>query len=262
MKKILVFSILVITIVIAFGCQPAEPFAYSGDYADLYTEAIHSVLGVIGKDRIPEVGWINPSIKVLEEDSYGRKIFTYYERALNNQYAFLVSQKSENGLVYYYPDYNFVIGEKDWSEPQDATTEQEGYTYYYWGYNYRAKVSEAQLLELKEKNDWNKEINLEKCIKQTVAQIKEDPLEKKEKESLYEELFGAKDNHCDLYIDYLTKDDDGKMLFCARKVDGEPTDYRMLIVDGDTHYCQKINNPTAYQEELAEFKREHNWKQS
>ena len=88
--------ILVITIVSAFGCQPAEPFAYSGDYADLYTEAIHSVLGVIGKDRIPEVGWINPSIKVLEEDSYGRKIFMYYERALNNQYAFLVSQKSES----------------------------------------------------------------------------------------------------------------------------------------------------------------------
>ena len=71
----IVFSIIVILIVSAFGCQPAEPFAYSGDYADLYTEAIHSVLGVIGKDRIPEVGWINPSIKVLEEDSYGRKIF-------------------------------------------------------------------------------------------------------------------------------------------------------------------------------------------
>ncbi len=264
MKKVLiVFSI--VTLLLCFcSCldNNGSNYRYSGEYPDLYTEAIHSILGSTGNYRNAETGHcFDPLLEVVEQDACGRKMFLYHDGSgLTNSVSLLVSQKSEDGIVYYYPDFNLTLGEFDYAKSQKKDTEEAGYIYYYpTGNYYRIKFPEEKVAELKQINDWGKEINIEKCITQTVVLKKEDPLSSEEKNALYEEVFGIKKAWS--YPLYVTKDDEGKMLFVAVYYD-DHDDYRMIIVDGNTQHNRKITNVTAYQEELAEFKRENNWKKT
>ena len=257
-KAVYILSTLLI-IAICFCACFYEPFKYSGSYADLYTEALHSILGIAGRIEY-EHGVLNPVIEVVDQDEYGRKLFLYNEEGIMKGVVFLlISQKTENDTVYYYPDYNFlIVAEEDLSRVHSEEKEKD--VQQSW---WESDVFSDQIAELKAINDWNKEIRLERCVSQKIILDKEnDPLPSKRRLKIYEEIFGEYKNYGDAYIQFLTKDDDGKLLYLAENTNRELDDYRMLIVDGDAYYSKEINNLTAYQEELAAFKREHNWKKS
>ncbi len=257
----MILFILLIVFLSFYACHPVEPYVYSGNDADLYTEAIYSILGADGM-RKGLHGYLDIFLDVIDQDEYGRRLFAYSEGFIINSYpSFLfVSQKTENGMVYYYPDYNFIISdESQSSQDEEVSSENANDKQKSW---WKLDFPDNQIDELKQVNDWGKEINIEKCISQVVVQQKEDPLNKTDKNALYEEFLGEHRNDGYVYVIYSTKDDEGKLLYYMRDRLDSVHDYRMLIVDGDAHYCQKITDPTAYQEELAAFKREHNWKKS
>jgi len=80
-----------------------EPEAvYVGDYPELFSVAISSVLGM-GND----IAWYYPIITILEEDDYGRILFEYDEGLLSP--GRLIIQKVEDGYAYFYPHYNFML---------------------------------------------------------------------------------------------------------------------------------------------------------
>lgn len=253
MKKIIYILFIGVLLCCFYGCGSNEPFQYSGNDVALYTEAIYSILGADGilKGRRR---YENPSVFILEEDSYGRILFGYYEGSLmrKHQTFLLISQRTEEEYIYYYPDFNFLIIDNE-DLPQNETIEKS-----WW----ESDPFADQVEELKMTNDWDQEIDLSKCIKQIVTHRKEDPLSDKEKNALYKETYGEYEEDGYLYLTYSSMDDEGKFLYFAKEWSHSSLDFRMLIVDGDAHYCQKITDPTAYQEELAAFKREHNWKKS
>lgn len=260
MKKIAGLILIILLLTICFyGCKDIEPFEYTGNDEDLYTEAVYSILGADGI-KMGARQYENPVLEVLEEDSYGRKMFLYSEGYIMGEYPvfLLISQQTKDDEVYYYPDYNFIIREKEIVQPQyegsdpDAYIEKNGQ---WW----KMHFSEKQIEALKSANDWDQEIIINKCIKCSVTKRKEDPTNAKEKKNIYEEVFGKYEKDGDCCICYLTKDDDGKMIFLAKNWDEELKDYRIVIKDGESLYIQKIDNARRYQEELAAFKREHNW---
>lgn len=261
-SRLLVIVIIMILLCCFCGCDHEKPFVYSGDNADLYTEAIHSILGARGYIRIPELGYKgnrDPHIEVVEKDSFGREMFYYSEG--DYDYYLLILQKTEDGVVYYYPDYNFIIGEMDSTLPQDATTEEEGYFYCYPELQFRGKYTEKQIEDFLAVNDWEQELSVEKCVRQTVTRQKDDPLTNKEKNNLYKEVLEKSYSRSSDYFHffYLTQDDEGKLLYMVLDV---PDDYRMVIVTGGTQRNKIITDMTDYREELATFKQENGWKKS
>ena len=169
-----------------------------------------------------------------------------------------ISQKTENNVVYYYSDYNFIIFlTEEILQYYEDTKDAPDAGPWWESSRYAEKIA-----SLKTANDWGQEISIEKCIKQTVARKKEDPLTEKEKNTLYKSIFEKNETNGYKYIEFASTDDEGKLLLLASNIDSSLMDYRMVIIDGDVHYDQKINDVMAYQDELAAFKREHNWKKS
>ena len=75
MKRILLMILLIFTTILTscgFG-------GYSGNYSDLYSVAINSVLWLNGYSWGADYE-CDPIIEVIEEDSYGRTMFRYYEK--------------------------------------------------------------------------------------------------------------------------------------------------------------------------------------
>ena len=81
MKKNAVFVLITVAILLCclFGCHNNEPTEYGGENADLYTEAIHSILGADGIEVTINWHKIHILLEVLEEDAFGRKLFVYNE---------------------------------------------------------------------------------------------------------------------------------------------------------------------------------------
>ena len=99
-------------ILTAVSC-PDRYFEYSGDYPDLYTVAISSILHLGGADYLNR----EPFIRKLYEDEFGRVLFSYCEGgfSLNTGEGerwltlHLISQKTDGEYVYFYEHINFVF---------------------------------------------------------------------------------------------------------------------------------------------------------
>ena len=83
---------------------------YTGNYPDLYTVAIKSTLHVTG------IAWMegNPFIRILDEDEFGRVLFSYSEGYSPfgeriPRYIRLISQKTDSEHVYFYEHINFIF---------------------------------------------------------------------------------------------------------------------------------------------------------
>ena len=253
---ILIFSIVLASVISLCACGWG-PYSYSGDYADLYTEAINSILNANGLVKRIHGGYNDPWITILAEDAYGRILFEYtegYDRFL------LISQKTADESIYYYPDFNFLIVDREdllynviLTDDGTADWEQA-----WWESDYLADKVE----ELKVANDWGQEIKIEKCIKYPIAYKKDDPLGKKEGNWLYKDIYGEYESDGYIYMRYVTKDDEGKELYLAVDRAYIKHDYRIVIVDGDLHCNVKIENIKEYQEQLAMTKKTMGWKKS
>lgn len=261
MKKCLVLVICFIALLCSlYGCGGNKPVEYSGENPDLYTEAIFSIPGVNGLGA-DEPGLYAHDVAVIEEDEHGRKFFYYSEGTFlgNHSGYFFISQKAENGRVYFYPDYNFCIVTEeeflqylaDEKEPDKAPRIE------LWEY----ELFFERIENLKQINDWGKEINAEKCVSEKVVLRKDDPLSDKEKNALYEEIYGKNERNGNLCLVYLSTDDEGKYLYFAYDWESR-LDFRMVLIDGNNHYKEKFKSTSDYQAQLAAFKYRNDWKKS
>lgn len=152
-KKISIFLVLLLVCVFLLQACLAwgAPVTYEGKNVDLYSEAIHSLLG------IASYGF--SGILILEEDEYGRKLFTaslrdgYYDGQLA---CIFISQKSDDQYVYYYEDINYEIKK----QPRGSSFTKEAVY---------ERFSSEEIELLKKRNDWEKEKRSKELFKAPIA---------------------------------------------------------------------------------------------
>lgn len=161
--KYIILSLLLISMLLTFTAC----YRYNGDHKDLYTVAVFNVFGADGYCSNGEAIW-NPNIEIIEKDNYGRTLFYYNERSYSPfGHAIVIMQQSNEEYVYYYQDDCYTpYYNADFSSLSD----------------YRDIFSEEDIATLKERNDWNKEINLELCTKSPIIDRKEYATGVKEKD--------------------------------------------------------------------------------
>ena len=158
---------------------------YKGDRTDLYTVAVNNVFGTFGHHSNGEVVF-DPHIHVIETDAFGRTLFFYSEfytssvnPVVDNGMAFVIMQYSNDETVYYYQDEcylpfydtnNYYETESDW-----AAIEK--------------KMDTAALDALKKANDWNQEINEEKCASLKISKHKNKSALRPHKHELNEPVY-------------------------------------------------------------------------
>ena len=239
------------------GCNLLLPTGYSGEHPALYTEAVNSLLSVLGWHSHGD-----SRVKIMEEDAFGRVLFSYYDDKSDycgeDIFAYLICQKVDETYVYYYPDYNYILNE--WNHVD-------------------IPFSEEEIEDLKRKNDWGKEINEEKFIKYEITREKKKPNVKIEDKKFQAIFNKVAMNHGRIvdestiypYTRYLTSDSYGRMIYYAEAslpnnhIEG--IGYILAIIfnpDGsyDEETCVlELNDFYHEQDRLKEFKELNGWNQ-
>ncbi len=223
---------------------------YSGDNTDLYTVAINSVLWNNGHSYKTDKA-TDSQIEILEQDKYGRTIFTYYEKyyagAKLSFSALIISQTVIDDCVYYYEDVNFIIKRQELYASQIV------------------KFSQEEIENLKTTNDWGYEINLKKCVKKFITKTKEDiPCNAEIIKDSVKREFGLIERQYSLFLNYLTCDYIGNFIFYGSiiKSDGENLHFVALYKSENDIRFLVPDDLYDYRQELIGFKIQNGWKVS
>ncbi|MCI8596722.1 MAG: hypothetical protein HFE35_07950 [Clostridia bacterium] len=175
-RKLITILVCYLSIITFSGCSYK---GYTGEYPELFTVAINSIPNVkgYGVSEVPH----QPVVNLIEQDKYGRKFFCYSEEvgryandeernmALRGGVNLVICQFSDSEYAYYYPNTTYI------SAPLC-----EGNRIYIYGKNSPATIdnplndfTDEEIEELKQKNDWGQELDLEKCEKAPIVRIKE-----------------------------------------------------------------------------------------
>ena len=160
MKKNKVFIIIIIALTLIFsGCDDFS--LYRGEHPELLVVATNSLI-------FAKIHTID-QIEILEEDNYGRTLFTFTGNSFeeSEQLSVLICQKSDTNNSYYYEDINYQILQN------------------------HNELSEDTLRMLKEKNDWNKPLKEDELMKAVPILRKEvsDTISEKKQKELFSQLF-------------------------------------------------------------------------
>lgn len=236
------FLALILFVFTATSCDLVYN-GYSGACKDLYTVAINSLLHCRGYMNNPE-SWYDPEIELLESDSYGRTMFIYAEGSYLGRWNLLISQKTENPFVYFYPDYNFIASGND-------------------------VFSDEQKNRLKELNDWGKELNLDKCSKSYIVNKKAEIKYTDALRAAYMEVVEQPYSSYEGYIVEFISDKYGRTIFTASGMGGPDINISMyqpyiFILDKDgnhasDNFSKKLENYYDYQDDLYQLKILNNW---
>ena len=111
MYLLLLLTMIITTALVLGACgDDSEGFEYAGSNPELYTVAIHAVPGGRGYISGHILGGQQPTIEIIDWDSYGRVMFFYDEESpLIRGGAYVVMQKVVGDYVYFYPFYNHII---------------------------------------------------------------------------------------------------------------------------------------------------------
>jgi hypothetical protein len=222
---------------------------YTGDYVDLYSVAINSVLWLNGHSWGADFE-CDPQIEILEEDQYGRILFTYYEKHYAGSdisfVSLIISQPSSEQEVLYYEDVNYLVKEQVLYSP---TLEP---------------FSNEEIEYLKSINDWNKEVDYAKCVKKEITKIKSDiPHEEEIKNRIVDE-FDLVDGKYSLFMDFLTHNSDNSKYIVygyIRESEQEKIYFIGLVEDNDFIDLSTIvpSNVYDYKAEFIDFKKINDW---
>ena len=132
------------------GCS----YEYEGKHADLYSMACKNLIAING--YIPQGEYTDdPLIYELEKDEYGRVLFSYQE--FGSVVHLLIMQKSENNLVYYYPEDCYLSFRTELSKYLGDFTQQDLMQIL------QTHLTEEDRTAFKALNDWNEPLQEEKC---------------------------------------------------------------------------------------------------
>ena len=250
MKKIFLIFLIIVMLFFTSACFLFDCAnnnkVYTGEYKDLYSVAINTLLWTKGHSNGAEFP-TESRVKLLETDSFGRKLFLYEEAYFDlggiSFSSLLICQKSDKEKVYFYENINFISKERE----------------AYYG---TIDFSENEILALKQQNDWEKELNLEKCV------IKEQRNSKKAievndstiKEAL-QTIDGYKE-HKSFY--YLTSDKNGKFICYGQVTVNDEKAYVAILFNSDLTINDESSvfisqNHYSYQEDFARYKELNNW---
>ena len=266
-RSISAIGLLLIVLMLS-GCFSGPlPHAYLGPYADLNSEVTNSILGIYGVD--------NNTIVVVEEDSYDRRLFAYWgqtnaaDTTLKNShwiYAFLITQKSNEKFVYFYPDYNFILYRGE-SERTVRLSNEELVQ--------RAKdPAYAYDIEwLKQKNGWGEPLDESKMVGVLVSQQNLERasnftlVSDEAKEKARRQIASYNDGEERGAFLYLTTDDYARHIYFFRVIKDEDESYLKSYVvmfnkDGsfdEVNGIMEITNLWNYQDDLKAFKDRNGW---
>ena len=250
-KTILIAFIMLLISLCSCGCAFKE---YSGDYSDLYAVAINSVLWVNGYSWGADFE-CDPQIEKIDEDNYGRIMFFYQERNYKGSEiwfsALIICQASNSNEVFYYEDVCYIVKERT-SIARNT-----------------AEVFNAEDIDyLKSINDWNKELDYEKCLRRAITKSKAKiPFEKEIEKRIMDE-FDLSDEQCFVCMDYLTNNsDDSKFIiygYIKIRTRGADGICFVGLVETENDSIIKLNTfvPSDvydYKAEFMEFKQVNGW---
>lgn len=246
MKK--VFTLFLVQLFILIGLTGCAYKGYSGDYPNLYTVAINSVLWNNGHSFSAD-RYIDPKIEIIDEDRYGRIMFTYYEKYYGDLSfsALVICQHSNEKDVFYYEDMNYII------KIQALYTQNIN------------DFEDEEIDQLKAANNWEQEINFDKCIKKEITRRKPTiPCEDEVTNKIVDQ-FDLENERYALFVDFLTSDseNDNFIIYGYIYMDGGRV-YFIGIVENNDELIKKINflvplNVFDYKTEFMEFKKINNW---
>ena len=245
MKRIILMILLIFTTILT-SCGYG---GYSGNYSDLYSVAINSVLWLNGYSWGADYE-CDPQIEIIEEDVYGRTMFTYYEKYYKGSKisfsALIICQDSNEKEVFYYEDVNYIVKEQA-----------------LYSQNIK-KFNDEDIENLKLTNDWNKEIDYDKCVRKEISKSKLKIPNEKEIYNLIVDEFTLVNGEYSLFMDYLTSNIyDSKYIVYGyiRKTEQEGICFIGLIEnrDGINMNILVPSNYYDYKAEFIEFKELNNW---
>lgn len=242
-------AVLIFLCSCSWACAYKE---YSGDYPDLYAVAINSVLWINGYSWTADFH-CDPQIEKIDEDNYGRVIFSYRERYYKGSdsnicfSALIICQASNKDEVFYYEDVCYIVKEQvNYTPEPDKEFDAEEIDY------------------LKSINDWDKELDLEKCLRREITKTKaEIPFEKELKERIANEFDTQKTA---VYMDYLTNNsDDSKFIIYGYIWKSESDGICFVgLIEKENDSIAKLktfvpSDVYDYQTEFLEFKQANGW---
>ena len=245
MKRIILMILLIFTTILT-SCGYS---GYSGNRSDLYSVASNSVLWLNGYSWGADYE-CDPQIEIIEEDVFGRTMFIYYEKYYKGAdisfSTLIICQDSNEKEVFFYEDINYII-----KEQKLYSQNIENFT-------------DGEIAYLKLINDWNKEINYDKCVRKDITKAKQKLSDEKEIKNLIINEFTLVNGKYSLFIDYLTSNvDDTKYIVYGyiRKTEQEGI-YFIGLVENSYDIKLKVLVPLNvydYKAEFIEFKKINNW---
>jgi hypothetical protein len=242
---------------------------YIGDYPDLFTVAINSILNTRG---FSEYSTPMPvTLEVIETDAYGRVLFLYTEEFIHrtdatdaptdviSAYNLVISQYNDGEYVYFYPHHNFISVGRMLHIPRsdfvpDISQLAEDFT--------------AEAIEkLKERNSWNQELNLDNAIRVPIVYTKEryGPISREILLSTYIELFELESARWHGFSTFFIADTYGRSIytFSWRRTGGG---HFVVIFQPDGSFdrdtgVMKLLDLQRYQDELKTLKEQNGWNQ-
>ena len=252
-RTIKMLAIALVAVFIMVGCETDRGKNYTGEYPELYSVAINSLLGSTGYS-VSERRY-DSTVELIEEDDYGRKLFYYNELHPVNADSLLISQKNDDEYVYFYPDYNFISIPLD--EMSNVNWREKTYVE-----NFSAEAIE----ELKMRNDWNMEVNLDNCMKVDIVRQKEKgSVRNRDLNRLYNLALGEDASNHASSKTFFIEDAYGRSIYLGH---GTFTSRRWVVMlfqpNGtfDESRClMELHDTQNYQDELRLFKELNDWNQ-
>ena len=238
-----IFSLLFIVSIIFILCSCDPPsYKYRGYNQSLYTAANHSILGM-------KTGEMDKVI-VLEKDSYGRTLYLVQTRSWGAQdkyiAAIMISQSDSESHVAYYEYDNVIFRYTDFFKASEESAS--------------SLFTEHEFSQLKELNDWEKSLSLDKTVKKDICSSDAEVnfISESQLNSVKKEIFGDAD---DVFSDLMTQCADGKVVcFMGRslydKTSNRKEEFYIVIFlpeetnQGKKYIYEKINDLYDCQEQL------------
>jgi len=224
------FVLVLLIMMIAFNsCAPGQ---YGGNHPELYTVAISSILDTLGFF----VGQSQSSVRVLDEDDFGRILFRYNEGSI--WVGKVIMQKSDGDYVYFYQHYNFLLASREDN----------------W------EFSDEDIEALKEANSWNQEISdtREFARIRIVTRNGEGPVPSTILAEAFNSIFPERDWMHGRFP-FLRTDLYGRAVYFATEVNDMNGVAVLFQPDNSIAGKLEITDRLNYQTELRLFMEEHGW---
>lgn len=240
MRKVTILIIIVFLVIVITGC------IYDGAHPELYKMTRCNALATNG---VGESEWV--ITEVIEEDSYGRILFSYTMNVEGVYYGYgqiwvlAICQKFDKKLTYYYEDMCFILSD----EFED--------------------FSEEDIKNLKINNDWDKPLNEEKMSNRPIHGNYNGYSGMLAHDIITEGISIAEG--VDVSVTFVDYDGTDKILCLAYEYDANKYDgimvevkYYLMIINEDGSYNEdtyliEFNDFYNYQKLLHKFKLDNGW---